>query len=56
MAAQRRGIFNSIFDLFNLSLEGKNVKFYLPDTAPYPNAYPKYLEDFQKFNLALTMN
>ncbi len=37
-------------------LKGENVKFYLPDTfAPYPDTYPIYLEDFQNFNLALTM-
>ena len=47
------GIFGSLqsFPLLN-----KNVKFFLPDTfAPSPDAYPKYLEDFQSFNLALTM-
>ena len=34
----------------------ENVKFFLPDTfAPYPDAYPKKLEDFQSFNLSLTM-
>ncbi|KGF91984.1 MULTISPECIES: hypothetical protein [Prochlorococcus] len=48
------GIFGSLQSF--PPLKGKNVKFFLPDTfAPYPNAYPKYLEDFQTFNLALTM-
>ena len=48
------GIFGSLQSF--PPLEGENVKFFLPDTfAPYPNAYPKYLEDFQDFNLALTM-
>ena len=47
------GIFGSLQSF--PPLKGDNVKFFLPDTfAPYPNAYPKYLEDFQSFNLALT--
>ena len=48
------GIFGSLQSF--PPIESKNVKFYLPDTfAPSPYAYPKYLEDFQSFNLALTM-
>ena len=34
----------------------KNVRFYLPDTfSPSPDAYPKYLETFQKFNLKIVL-
>ena len=33
----------------------KNTKFYLPDTfAPSPDAFPKELENFQKFNLNMS--
>jgi len=35
-------------------LKGKNFKFYVPDTfAPNKTCYPKYLSDFQEFNLHL---
>ena len=48
------GIFGSLQSF--PPLKNKNVKFFLPDTfAPSPDAYPKYLENFQSFNLALTM-
>ena len=35
----------------------KNVKFYLPDTfSPKNDAYPKELENFQRFNLKIVAN
>ena len=47
------GIFGSLQSF--PPLVSKNIKFYLPDTfAPSPDAYPKYLEDFQSFNLSQT--
>ncbi len=47
------GIFGSLQSF--PPLDGKNYKFYIPDTfAPSPEAYPKDLSDFQKFNLNLT--
>ena len=47
------GIFGSLQSF--PPLEGKHVKFYLPDTfSPEPTAFPKELELFQSFNLGLT--
>ena len=38
-------------------LKGENIKFYLPDTfAPSAEAYPNFLNRFQKFNLTVCSN
>ena len=38
-------------------IKNNRVKFFLPDTfAPNYKAYPKYLENFQRFNLSIVSN